>query len=171
MPMSETASVPALIRGLQERSARALPPVVSAHLDGWWLRQAGSGAWWASAVLPHGDAGPAELPARIRIAEEFCARHGAPARFQVSPGACPAGLDDALAGRGYCLQCPMSLRTAPATRVIGRLPAGGARICIDDQPADAWFGKCGNTAARRLYGQAGFTQLCRYHYRTGGRIC
>jgi ribosomal protein S18 acetylase RimI-like enzyme len=27
-----------------------------------------------------------------------------------------------------------------------------------------------NTAARRLYDRAGFTELCRYHYRTDGRI-
>jgi ribosomal protein S18 acetylase RimI-like enzyme len=27
-----------------------------------------------------------------------------------------------------------------------------------------------NTAARRLYERAGFTELCRYHYRTGGEI-
>jgi ribosomal protein S18 acetylase RimI-like enzyme len=27
-----------------------------------------------------------------------------------------------------------------------------------------------NTAARRLYERAGFTELCRCHYRTGGRV-
>jgi hypothetical protein len=29
-------------------------------------------------------------------------------------------------------------------------------------------GERGNTAARRLDEHAGFTELCRYHYRTGG---
>jgi ribosomal protein S18 acetylase RimI-like enzyme len=152
----------------------------------------------------------------------------------------------------------MSLQSAPTARVIDRVPAGGPRISIDGQPADAWFetwhavlgdggdpgpewdmlrrverpsayasvrteagviavgravaedGWAGvfgmatrpeargrgaakavlaalarwaddhgaahmylqvewdNTAARRLYEHAGFTELCRYHYRTGG---
>lgn len=255
-----TADAPGLIRGLQERAAQALPAVFIDHLDGWWLRHADSGAWWASAVLPHGDAVGMELSSKIRLAEEFYAGHGTPTRFQVSPGACPADLDDTLAERGYRLDSPMSLQSAPTTRVIDRLPTGGLRICVDDQPTDAWFEtwfavqdtgvdpgpeqdmlrrvdrpsayaavlteagviavgravtetgwagvfgmatlpdnrgrgaakavlaslarwaddrgaghmylqvECDNTAARRLYEHAGFTELCRYHYRTGGRI-
>jgi GNAT superfamily N-acetyltransferase len=260
MSTLEAADAPRLIRGLQERTARALPAVVVDHLDGWWLRHADSAAWWASAVLPHGDAAPSVLPNKIHFAEEFYAGHGTPTRFQVSPAASPASLDAALAQRGYRLECPMSLQSAPAARVIGRLPAGGARICIDDQPTDAWFAtwhavhgaggdpgpewdmlrrvrrpsayasvlteggviavgravaetgwtgvfgmatlpaargrgagkavlaalarwaddhgaghmylqvECDNAAAWRLYAQAGFTELCRYHYRTGGPI-
>jgi ribosomal protein S18 acetylase RimI-like enzyme len=30
--------------------------------------------------------------------------------------------------------------------------------------------ECDNTAARRLYERAGFTELCRYHYRRGGCV-
>jgi ribosomal protein S18 acetylase RimI-like enzyme len=247
-----------LIRGLQERTARALPAIVVYRLDGWWLRHADSAAWWASAVLPHGDAVPPALPDKIRFVENFYAGYGTPARFQVSPAASPATLDDALARRGYRLESPMSLQSAPTARVIDRVPAGGARIRIDDQPTSAWFetwhavhgdggdpgpewdmlgrveqpsayasvvtgagviavGRAvaetgwagvfgmatrpeargrgaaravltalagwagdhgaahmylqvehGNTAARRLYEHAGFTELCRYHYRTGG---
>jgi GNAT superfamily N-acetyltransferase len=259
MPTLDAAGVPGLIRGLQERTARALPALVVDHLDGWWLRHAGSAAWWASAVLPHGDAGPSVLPNKIRYAERFYAGHGTATRFQVSPAASPASLDDALAQRGYRLECPMSLQSAPTARVLGRLPAEDARICIDDQPTAAWFEtwhavhgdggdpgpewdilgrverpsayvsvvtgagviavgravaetgwagvfgmatlpaargrgaakavltalagwadnhgaahmylqvECVNTAARRLYGHAGFTELCQYHYRTEGR--
>lgn len=252
-----TGSVPGLIRGLQERTARALPAAVVDHLGGWWLRHADSAAWWASAVLPHGDDGPSGLPQKISYAERFYAGHGAPPRFQVSPAASSPTLDDALARRGYRLESPMSLRSAPVTRVISRLPAHDARISIDDQPVTAWFeawhavhgaggdpgpewemlgrverpsayvsvltgagviavGRAvadtgwagvfgmatrpeargrgaaravlaalarwagdhgtgqlylqverGNAAAGRLYEHAGFTELCRYHYRTG----
>jgi GNAT superfamily N-acetyltransferase len=205
-------------------------------------------------VLPLGDTGPAELPGKIRLAEEFYARRGRPARFQISPGACPAGLDAALAERGYRVECPMSLQTAVTSSVAGRLPAGDTKI--DIQPNDPWFNtwvtvhgtgadpgaerdmlrrvnqpsayasvldetgvvavgravaetgwagvfgmatlpaargrgaatallgalarwaadhgaahmyfqvECDNTAALRLYERAGFTELCRYHYRT-----
>jgi N-acetylglutamate synthase len=221
------------------------------------LRHADSGAWWAGSVLPHSDVA---TPDRIRLAEEFYAGHGAPARFQISPGACPAGLDGALADRGYRIDCPMSLQSAPTAHVIARIPAGEQRISLDDQPTEAWFQtwlavhggggdpgperdmlrrvarptayasvlagmevvavgravadtgwagvfgmatlpsargagaarqvllalahwaaergaahmylqvECDNTAARRLYERAGFTELCRYHYRTSGRL-
>jgi GNAT superfamily N-acetyltransferase len=244
------------VRGLQERAAHAFPAVRLEHLDGWWLRQADGGAWWASSVLPHGAAVRTELPDRIRLVEEFYARHGAPARFQISPGAAPADLDEALAARGYRVDSPMSLQSASTAYVISRLPAGDLRIRIDDGPTDAWFGtwlavhatggdpgpdremlrrvdrpsayvtastgvdvvavgravyetgwagvfgmatlpaargsgaarqvlatlarwaarhgaaqmylqvECDNTAAHRLYERAGFTEVCRYHYRT-----
>jgi N-acetylglutamate synthase len=128
-----------LVRGLQERAARAFPAVILEHLGGWWLRYADSGAWWASSVLPHGDAAPTDLPGKIGSVEKFYARHGTWARFQISPGAAPAGLDEALAARGYRAASPMSLQSAPTGSVTDRLPAGGLRIRLDDQPTDAWF--------------------------------
>jgi N-acetylglutamate synthase len=256
--MVPAPDVPGLVRGLQKRAAQAFPAVILDHLDGWWLRYGDSGAWWASSVLPHSDAVRADLPSKIRFVEEFYAGHGTWARFQISPGACPVDLDDALAERGYHIDTPMSLQSAPTAHVIDRLRAGGLRIRVDEQPTDAWFetwlavhgtgsdpgpewdmlrrvgqpsvyasvltaagvvavgravtetGWAGvfgmatradargrgaarevlsalarwaadhgaehmylqveydNTAARRLYEHAGFTELCRYHYRTGG---
>jgi ribosomal protein S18 acetylase RimI-like enzyme len=133
------ADAPGLVRGLQERAAQAFPWVVLDCLDGWWLRYVDSGAWWAGSVLPHGDVAPVDLPGRIRSVEEFYAGRGAAARFQISPGAGPAGLDQALAGLGYQIESPMSLQTASTVDVIDRLPAGGLRIRLDDRPTDAWF--------------------------------
>jgi GNAT superfamily N-acetyltransferase len=128
-----------LVRGLQERAARALPADRLERLDGWWLRHEGGSAWWVSSVLPHGDAAPLDLPARIGSVERFYAGHGTPIRFQISPGACPAGLDGALAERGYRVDSPMSLQSAPTADVIDRLPAGEPLIQLDDRPTDAWF--------------------------------
>jgi GNAT superfamily N-acetyltransferase len=247
---------PGLVRGLQERAARAFPVVILDHLDGWWLRYADGGAWWASSVLPHGDEVAVDLTGRIRVVEEFYAGHAVTARFQISPAAWPAGLDDVLAGRGYRVESPMSLQWAPTAHVLDRLPASELRIRVDGRPSNAWFdawmavhrvggdpgpewemlsrvdrpsayacasigadviavgravtesgwaglfsmatlpdargrGAAGtvlaalarwagdhgadhlylqveqaNTGARRLYERAGFTELCRYHYRT-----
>src|SRR5215468_1926687 len=123
------------MKGLQERAAHAFPAVHLTHLDGWWLRHAGGGAWWTSSVLPHG-------PYRVRktrIAEEFYAGHGSPARFQITPGACPTRLDAALAERGYRVECPMSLQSAPTAHVLDRLRADEPRIRVDDRPTEAWF--------------------------------
>jgi ribosomal protein S18 acetylase RimI-like enzyme len=87
-------------------------------------------------VLPHGGAGSGELVRRVAGAEEFCAARGAIARFQISPGACPDGLDALLAGRGYRRQSPMSLQVAPVGEV---LTARALPVVVADRPTPAWF--------------------------------
>jgi len=244
------------VPAIQERAARAFPAASRVHLDGWLLRHDDSGTWWASSVLPHNDVRPGELADRIRFVERFYAGHRSPARFQISPGVGPAGLDDALAERAYRVESPMSLQSAPTASVTEHLSAAGPTIQVDDRPTDAWFEtwlavhgaggdpnpdrdllrrvdrpsayvsvltgseviavgravadagwagvfgmatlphargrgaattvlaalarwaadhdaahlylqvECDNTAARRLYERAGFTEYCRYHYRT-----
>ena len=72
-------------------------------------------------------------------AEEFYAGHGAPARFQISPGACPEGLDALLAGRGYRGHSPISLQVAPTADVQERAAADGLRVRLDDRRTRAWF--------------------------------
>ncbi len=74
--------------------------------------------WWVGTVLPHGDSRPADLLHRIGRAEEFYARHGVVARFQISPPACPAELDGILAERGYRRHSPVSLQVARTTDVL-----------------------------------------------------
>jgi GNAT superfamily N-acetyltransferase len=128
-----------LARELLEHAAHAFPPAVSRRLDGWWLRHTSGSAWWASSVLPHGAADPADLDERIRLVEEFYAEHGAPARFQVSPAASPADLDEALATRGYAKDSPMSLRSATTARVLDAMPAHPPEARLDDRPTDAWW--------------------------------
>ncbi|MFG2053148.1 GNAT family N-acetyltransferase [Micromonospora sp. NPDC048930] len=139
MSAPSVATSAAMIRGLQERAARALPAERVEHAAGWWLRHAPRCAWWTGTVLPHRDAGPGDLVRRIRGAERFYAAHGAVTRFQISPGACPRELDTVLAERGYRRESPVSLRVAPTAHVVDRLPAGAMRVDVDDRPSRAWF--------------------------------
>jgi ribosomal protein S18 acetylase RimI-like enzyme len=128
-----------LVRDLQQRAARALPAEHVEDVDGWWLRHAPSRAWWTGTVLPHGDAEPGDLAGRVAAAEAFYADRGAPARFQISPGACPDGLDALLAARGYRRESPMSLQQAPVASLLEEAPTGSLRVHLDDRPTTAWF--------------------------------
>lgn len=130
---------PSMIRGLQEAAARALPAQLVEHSGGWWLRYPPGCSWWAGTVLPHGDAEPGELVRLVAAAEQFYAARGAVARFQISPPACPPGLDALLAERGYRAQSPMSLQAAPAAQVLDRLPASPLQVRLADRPAPGWF--------------------------------
>ena len=128
-----------MVRGLQEKAARALPAEHVTHVGGWWLRHSTSCAWWVRTVLPHADAGPEELVRRVVGAERFYAGHGAAARFQISPRACPEGLDMLLADRGYRRESAMSLQVAATTQVMERRPRDPLRVRLDDDPTRAWF--------------------------------
>jgi GNAT superfamily N-acetyltransferase len=132
-------SSPEMVRGLQERAARALPAEHVENVEGWWLRHAPSCSWWVGTVLPHADARPGELVRRVVGAEKFYAGHGAAARFQVSPPACPEGLDTVLAERGYRRQSFVSLQMASTARVLEQVPTGSLRVRLDDRPTPAWF--------------------------------
>ncbi|MER5970432.1 GNAT family N-acetyltransferase [Streptomyces sp. NPDC002055] len=157
MPTPPAPSRPDLVRGLQERAARALPAEYVEHLDGWWLRHTTGSAWWAGTVLPHGDAarldpggpldpngrlaptgpldlngqiaptGPLDLRGRVAAVEKFYAGYAAAPRFQITPGTCPSGLDPLLAERGYRRESPMTLRCAPTTAVLAQAPTGSLR--------------------------------------------
>ncbi|WP_433285603.1 GNAT family N-acetyltransferase [Pseudonocardia sp. CA-142604] len=139
MSAPPAANSPETVRGLQERAARALPAEHVEDVDGWWLRHAPNCSWWAGTVLPHGDAEPGRLVHRVVEAENFYARHGATARFQISPPACPDGLDAVLAERGYRRQSAVSLQVASTARVLEQVPTRSLRVRLDDSPTRAWF--------------------------------
>jgi GNAT superfamily N-acetyltransferase len=127
------------VRGLQERAAGALPASEVVIVDGWWLRHAAGSAWWAGSVLPHHDTVSPDLLRRVVEAEGFYADHGATARFQLSPGACPAGLDAVLAARGYRRHSAMSLQVASTQRAARQSPAAVVRVLLDTRPGQAWL--------------------------------
>ncbi|WP_236572033.1 MULTISPECIES: GNAT family N-acetyltransferase [unclassified Nocardiopsis] len=132
-------SDPALVRGLQERAARAMPAERVEPARGWWLRHAPDGAWWTGTVLPHAGTDPEDLAERITGAERFHTARGTVARFQITPGACPGELDAALAGRGYRRHGSLALMAAPAARVRSGVPEGAPRVLVEGRPAPAWL--------------------------------
>ncbi|MEU4684039.1 GNAT family N-acetyltransferase [Streptomyces xinghaiensis] len=144
MVSKRVVSGPDGVRGLQERAARALPAERVERAGGWWLRHAPRSPWWVGTVLPHGAAGchPGELVRRVGEAERFYADRGGRTRFQISPSACPEGLDTLLAERGYRRESTVSLQAASTARVLERMPTSAEsslRTRLDDLPSPAWL--------------------------------
>jgi GNAT superfamily N-acetyltransferase len=83
-----------------------------------------------------------DLATTIALAEGFYAGHGSPARFQVCP-ACPPGLDEALAGRGYGRSGDVSLQVATTGQVAQlSAPSGSAtrlRVEVAENLDADWF--------------------------------
>jgi N-acetylglutamate synthase len=124
-----------LVRALQDRAARAVPAAVQEHRAGCWLRHTDSATtWWAGAALLHGRV--RDVGASIATVERWYAAHGAAVRVQVCP-ACPPGLDDALAARGYRRSGDVSLQVADATAVADQ-PAAPLRVDMGELPDPAW---------------------------------
>ncbi len=128
-----------MLRGLQERAARAAPAEQVEIVEGWWHRHAPGCAWWVGTVLPHGDAATADLVRRVAAVEDFYARHGATARFQISPPACPEELDAVLAERGYRRHTLVSLQAAFTARLRASTLIDPLRVQLDDRPTRKWF--------------------------------
>ncbi|GAA4241547.1 hypothetical protein GCM10022254_70860 [Actinomadura meridiana] len=126
------------VRELQERAARALPAEHVRDVGGWLLRLAPGSSWWVQTVLPHGEVGADDLVRKVVEAEEFYAGHGASARFQITPGVCPEGLDGVLGERGYRWESPVSLQVGVAADVLERT-SGPVGIRVDERPSGAWF--------------------------------
>ena len=128
-----------MLRGLQERAARAAPAEVVEMVDGWWLRHAPDGAWWIGSVLPHGGEGTSDLLRRVVRAETFYAAHGSTPRFQICPPACAEQLDTVLEDRGYHRMGLVSIQVAPTGDVMQDPPAGSLRVRLEDHPTRAWL--------------------------------
>lgn len=127
-----------MISLLEQLSANAWPAAVNQWLDGWLLRYADGVSRRANSVLAlSGEEGAFEE--RLRAVEEFYSRRGLPARFHLSP-ASPPDLDRRLAERGYRVDAPTWVQTAPVATVLERA-AGDARfqVTLLDGPDDPWF--------------------------------
>lgn len=98
--MNEMASLP-LIRTLETLAANAWPPAEAEALDGWRLRFTGGVTRRANSVWPNGSLAAPDVEPLLAEVESFYAARRQPARFQLSPAAEPADLDQQLAARGY----------------------------------------------------------------------
>jgi ribosomal protein S18 acetylase RimI-like enzyme len=150
----------------------AWPAAEVVEQGGWRLRFNHGVTHRGNSVWPGPGPGGGALGERIEAAERFYAARRLPACFQLSPAADPPGLDAALAERGYEIEAPVLVQTAPGDVVEKALRAatraGASASCVDALDED-WFAISGRRgrfegAATEVYrgllgrlaGRAGF---------------
>lgn len=124
---------------LEACAFRAWPAAEVAERGGWRLRWSQGLTRRGNSVLPVAATGDAPLGARIDEVLAFYGERNAPARFQLSPVAEPAGLDAALAARGFEVEAPVSIQVAGAEGVAGRAEPGGVSARVEADPEGEWF--------------------------------
>jgi ribosomal protein S18 acetylase RimI-like enzyme len=125
-----------MILDLEERAFRAWPAAEVRELEGWRLRSTAGVTRRANSVWPNRITGPLPLDRRLDEAEAFYAGRRLPALYQITTIATPAGLDDALAARGYSIEAPVAVEVA-ATRDLTLATSVETRL--EEQPSPAWF--------------------------------
>ena len=109
---------------LDELAANAMPAATVWHLDGWVLRHSPDVPMRrANSVLTLRAGTTLDLDERLAVAEHLYRSTGRPTRLQVGPSAAPDGLDDALAARGYAVEAPVDVCTAPTATVLAECAA------------------------------------------------
>lgn len=108
------------IRFVEELAANAWPAAIVQHVDGWRFRFNWGITRRANSVWPNYTQNRYPLETRLAMVEDFYARWGSPARFQMCPAAQPENLDDILARRGYIIKSPTEVQSAPTALVLSR---------------------------------------------------
>jgi ribosomal protein S18 acetylase RimI-like enzyme len=108
------------IRFVEELAANAWPAAIVQHVDGWRFRFNWGITRRANSVWPNYAKNRYPLETRLAMVEDFYARWGGPARFQMCPAAQPENLDEILANRGYIIKSPTEVQSAPTALVLAR---------------------------------------------------
>lgn len=128
----------AVVREIEEVSARAWPPLDSRDVDGWVLRAAGGVTGRANSVWPRADNGTATLDDRLEAAHEFYAAHQLPLLLQLSPSSRPSGLAAELVEREYAVtRAPRNVQTAQLKSIVSVGDAARTQIC--ESVDDGWY--------------------------------
>jgi ribosomal protein S18 acetylase RimI-like enzyme len=136
-----------LITRLEAHALRAWPATITEPAAGGWILRATPG-------LDRGRSNHALTPVRALTADElapalaragaFAARHGIRLGIQVSPDHLHDELERRLEARGWDVQWPTLVMTAPA----GRATTQATRLAIDDHASPAWLDAWGACEGR-----------------------
>jgi GNAT superfamily N-acetyltransferase len=153
------------VERLEEMAFAAWPAEHVEEHHGWRLRWLGGITRRGNSAWTGRTAGAPPLAARIEHAEAFYAARATTASFHLSPLA-PPGLDTLLEERGYVVDAPVSVQTAPLDRVLVESSAA-FEVRVSRVPGEQWFALAG-AKSRFAASQATYRALLA---RIGERAC
>lgn len=124
---------------IEQHALAAWPAREVEAFAGWQLRamsgvsQRANSAWTVQAT------GTMGLAQRIAHVESFYRARGLTPSFQLGAQSVPAGLDRALAERGYAIASPVSVQIAHSREVSSSPSPRGVRAEVEAELSDAWF--------------------------------
>ncbi len=127
-----------LVREIEELAMNARPAAIVQMVDGWRLRFNWGVTSRTNSVWPNAAGDSLTLEERVRIAEDFYGRRGAPAQYQMTPAACPQELDAHLARRGYSTHSRTCVQTAILADVLSHA-SPSAQAHVTETCSEAWF--------------------------------
>lgn len=130
---------------LEDAVIDAWPPAEYEELDGWGLRASGGPTKRGNSVATLGAGPLLSLDERIARAEAFYRARQQPVIFQVGPAATPAGLDAALAERGYRLLGETVAAVADPSELLARI-ARSHETSLATSASEAWLAHAGHTS-------------------------
>ena len=125
-----------MIRTIEELSLNAWPALQTVLADGWVQRLAGGYTRRANSVNPLYPAAD-DLETKLARSERLYCDRGLPVIFKLTAASCPAGLDAALAARGYALDAQTSVQCLDLTAWQGETPTDGIELSV--AVTEAWF--------------------------------
>jgi GNAT superfamily N-acetyltransferase len=142
-----------LVRRVEMCALRAWPALESADYGGWVLRHSQGITRRANSVLPNAVQGEHlyDLAAARAAVEEWYARRGARARYQICVVSQPEGLDACLAAAGYGLAARTGVHLVDLEEVVargenlgqatrgGRTRGGALTVQLFAVPPGAWW--------------------------------
>ncbi len=131
------------MRTIERAAFAAWPAPNRLDVDGWRARGAQGVTGRANSVWSLEHCGTLGLDEKLAAVEDFYAAQSLPPRFQIHAAVQPESLDDLLTERGYMLDSPTHVQTAPLAAILERTPPLRAtphlEIVVAEEFDDEWF--------------------------------
>jgi ribosomal protein S18 acetylase RimI-like enzyme len=122
---------------LDELAVNATGATTFQVVDGWLLRAAPEFPFRrTNSVFPNGGTGTID-DAPFDVVADYYRSRGLPVRYQLSPAARPAGLDERLARDGYEIEAPVDILVAELGAVVDRTTTGW-HVTVAEGISDDW---------------------------------
>lgn len=144
-----------MIRAIEEYSMNAWPAIQTALYDGWILRFAQGYTRRANSISPLYPS-RLELDEKVAFCEQIYRARGLRVIYKLTTAMEPAGLDEALAEKGYLWDAPTSVQTLELSEVWEQ---PDTPLSMSTSPTEPWLASYISLAGIAAQNQAALRQI------------